>query len=406
MDELVTGVRRVFVGCGWACPRRLMDIARLKSYFKLNGCRLVRSPEHADVLVYISCGFIEGFFEQALRTIEQLQRLPGTLIVGGCLWDIDAERTARVFSGRRFTTLDFAKIEQFFPEFTHRMDEIPDANSYDTTCVLDEVSGTRTTRKRESLARRCVNALEWRIRRRLRRPAGDFKIRVSDGCDQRCTYCAHRVAIGPLRSKPLEACAEEFARGLKQGYRDFCITAMDTGSYGLDIGASLPELLDRLLRIEPRARLTLDEMNPRWVVKYGDPLVEFCRRGCIRRISMPVQSGHARVLRAMGRFRDVPALMSTVRRIKEAAPAVIFDTQIIVGFPSETEEEFQETLRFLHELGGDFVYVHPYCESDRIAARRILPKCPPEETARRLREAVAFCEQNGIQYTAYSPAAP
>jgi tRNA A37 methylthiotransferase MiaB len=402
MNSSATGAKRIYVGCGWACPRRLMDIARLKEYFARNGCRLMRRPERADVLIYIACGFIDSFFEQALRTIEQLQRLPGALIVGGCLWDIDAERTERVFAGRRFTTLDLKKIETFFPEFEHGLDEIPDANTCDFSGVLDEVQGTLTTRKRASLARRCVNAVERRVRLRLHKPEDDFRIRVSDGCDQRCTYCSHRMAIGPLRSKSPAVCAEEFVRGLRLGYRNFCLTAMDTGSYGLDIGSTLPELLGRLLKTEPRARFTLEEMNPRWLVKYGDPLVEFCRHGSIRRIRMPAQSGNGRVLRRMGRFRDVPALMSTVQRIKEVSPATAFDTQIIVGFPSETEDEFHETLRFMKQLGSDFVYIHLYCETDQIAARRILPKCPPAEMARRLHAAAAFCEQNGIQYTAYS----
>ena len=151
----------------------------------------------------------------------------------------------------------------------------------------------------------------------------------------------------------------------------------------------------------PGVQFTLNEINPAWLARYGDEIEELCRRGLVRELSLPMQSGNPRILHLMRRFAKVDEITAICARLKRAWPALILDTQIIVGFPSETDAEFQDTLRFLRECQASFTFVHPYYESPQIESFGIQPKCPPVVIAQRVRETAAFCEQHGLLYTAY-----
>lgn len=395
----------------WLCPRRLLDASRLEHYFLLNGCKIVSKPEDADYIIYIPCGFINPSFNQSLKTIKRLKKYKGELIVGGCVWDIDGNRIKKVFDGKYFTTRNINKIEEYFPEFRYKFEEIPDSNEFYYKNFLDLARkeiisnlGAKSTLKDY------ITSVKKKLLGRLKKVIKDFlkifniqrdvfRIRVSWGCNENCTYCSHRKAIGPHRSKKLDECISEFLKGYEKGYRTFEITAMNTGAYGLDIGTTLPHLIEHLLRLRNNVKFILDELNPVWLVKYKKEIYKLCKQGKIKKINSPVQSGNYRVLKLMNRYSNLPELIQTFKTIKKVCP--IINTQIIAGFPSETEEEFENSLKFIKDVGFVFVQVWPYYENENIPSYQILPKCSRESINKRITKAINFFDKNKIHYEAH-----
>ena len=177
-----------------------------------------------------------------------------------------------------------------------------------------------------------------------------FHIRISYGCSRNCSYCTIHTAVGPLRSKPLELLIEEFKKGLKKGFSKFIINAVESGSYGIDIGYSLSELLDKLTNHKGNYKLLIKSLNPIWVVKYINKLELIVKKQKIEGMIIPIQTSSSRLLRLMNRYSDVEKIKDAMLRLKKADPILTIDTHIIIGFPTETKEELVNTLNLIQLL--------------------------------------------------------
>jgi tRNA A37 methylthiotransferase MiaB len=228
-----------------------------------------------------------------------------------------------------------------------------------------------------------------------------FVIRIGEGCNCRCTFCSHRNAIGPYKSKDEAECIKEFKLGYKNGYRIFRITSMDTGRYGLDIKSSLPGLLNKFLAEADDVEFILEDINPLWINKYGEKLIDLAGLKKIRVLQAPVQSGSAGVLKKMRRWADVDKLKKLLLAIKGANPAMIFATEILIGFPTETEDDFLMTMRFLEDTNIDYSYVYPYYENKNMESSKIYPKCSRDVIDKRLDNAIKYFDENKISYSVF-----
>jgi MiaB/RimO family radical SAM methylthiotransferase len=222
-----------------------------------------------------------------------------------------------------------------------------------------------------------------------------FMIRISWGCISNCAYCGIKNAVGPLRSKPIEQCVREFQKGLDQGYKDFILCADNMGPYGIDIGSSFPELLDKLTNIPGEYDILIRYLDPRWAIKYVDKLEEILKRNKITSIDIPIQSGSSRILKLMNRYNDVETMKDTILRLKKTIPNLEIITHIIVGFPGETEEDFKQTLDFIEETNLDFGFILPFSLKTGSKAEKIEPKVPQKEIWRRIKYIKRFLRSMG-----------
>lgn len=370
-----------------------MDLKRLEKYFIKNKCKIIKNPHEANYLIYISCGFMESFIKEALSNIKELKESKGELIVGGCLPSISKEDFEKVFNGKYFTTRNIEKIDSFFPGFRYKLKSIPDSNRYHYsdlyypfTYDLTKIKNIKKSQKKE---------------KRIAGLEKNFIIRIGYGCKANCTYCSHKIAIGPYKSKSPDECLSEFLKGYEEGYRLFTLTAMDTGPYGIDIGLSLPGLINRLLRSKEDVRFILDDINTSWVVKYEEELSQICKNKKIKKIMTCIQSGNPRVLKLMKRYRDLDNLLRVSKQLKKKYPDLLLYTEIMIGFPTETEKEFEDTLHFVKKANFDFLYIYPYYENERIPSVKIVPKCSRQVIKQRMNKAVDFFEKNKISYITF-----
>lgn len=170
-------------------------------------------------------------------------------------------------------------------------------------------------------------------------------IPISLGCKGSCTYCATKFARGDLRSYPKEEIVSEIGALYREGYKEFQLTSQDTGCYGLDIGKDLPELLTSISSLNGDFRVRVGMLNPNHAFNMLDGLLDaYGSDKVFKFLHLPVQSGSDSVLKEMNRFYTTDNYLEIVEQFRKSYPEIYIATDIIVGFPGETEEDFQKTL--------------------------------------------------------------
>ncbi len=176
-------------------------------------------------------------------------------------------------------------------------------------------------------------------------------IPISNGCLGNCTFCKTKFARGTLVSFRPEEIIRQARIALDEGVKEIWLTSEDTGAYGEDIGTNLPELLKGVLKIDKDFRLRIGMINPEYILKYFDEMLEVMEdKRIFKFLHIPVQSGNDEVLKDMKRPYSVEDFRYIVARLREKFPAITLSSDIICGFPTESEEAFQDTLKLVDEM--------------------------------------------------------
>jgi MiaB-like tRNA modifying enzyme len=212
---------------------------------------------------------------------------------------------------------------------------------------------------------------------------------ISEGCLGYCSYCAARIARGRLRSYPAEHIIKEIEECIRDGFKEIQLTAQDTGVYGFDIGSNLPNLLKRISKIDGDFRVRVGMMNPGYTRKIMRELIEaFRSRKIYKFIHVPVQSGDNTVLKDMKRNYSVNDFVELVTAFKRAFSDVVLSTDIIVGYPTETEESFTKSVELVEKIKPDIINITRFSKREGTEAYGLkdLPGWIKKERSRLLTE--------------------
>ena len=236
-------------------------------------------------------------------------------------------------------------------------------------------------------------------------PAGGLEARtramlkVQDGCVNFCTYCIIPYTRGPVRSAPL-ALAVEQAKGLaEQGYREIVITGIEIASWGVDLPEKPPltALIAAICRAVPEQRIRLGSLEPRIITR------EFCEslrdlHNLCPQFHLSMQSGCDTVLQRMKRKYDTTRYLESVTLLQEYFPGCAVTTDMIVAFPGETEEEFEESLTFIRKCGFADMHIFPYSRRPGTPADKMPGQHPNAVKEARSKAAIAVAEEMSVQY--------
>ncbi len=401
--------KKIYITTTWTCARRKLDARRYANYFVKNKHTIVNDPRKADIIILVTCSDTNSRATEALKEVNRLMKYPAELIVTGCLPGIDKERLAEIYHGKTIVTKEMQKIDELFPEHAVKLHDVPDADILWEN--VNESNPLITLRKWLGKSQRISRASKY-IRKTIRNSSiwdspvlswygtsveNPYFIRVSTGCLGKCAYCAINKAIGVMHSKPLEELLNEFKKGLKVGYKNFIIDADDLGCYGVDIDTSLPELINKILSIPGEYTIDLHFIHPHWVIKYIDELEQILKTGRIARIGSSIQSGNPRVMQLMRRYHDIEKIKDAFSRLKKAYPPLLLETEVIVGFPTETYEEFLDSLRVIVEVQFNWGVIYPFSCKTGTEAENINPKITQEEISRRMAYAKKYLRK--LKYT-------
>jgi tRNA A37 methylthiotransferase MiaB len=414
---------RTFTILFLGCARRQLDCERIRNCFVANGFRWVPDPAEAEIIVVSTCGLSKQIEDGCLEFIRRALRCDGEVVVYGCLPSMNRTRLEEVYRGKIVTTRQLDRFDEALPGLSVRMSEVPDANRAYAPPPGSPLKALRQRLKRLDLyhpirlahmIRRALLPVTSELRRAAPRLLSNglaalappyaiefnnelFTLRISEGCRGRCSYCAIRRAIGGLRSKSLDELLEELRAGRRSGFRSVNLVSSDTGSWGTDRGQTLPQLLRAILEEDDGLEIRfIQDLHPSWLCRYGPELRELVATGRIRSILTAVQSGSERVLGLMRRPTDLSLYRRTLRELRRAWPRLRLRTQIIVGFPTETEEDFLRTIDLVRECRFQEVDLFTYFETESMASAAIRPKVPPEVARSRLRRLAATVSRSTI----------
>ncbi|MBN2259285.1 MAG: radical SAM protein, partial [Clostridiales bacterium] len=191
-----------------------------------------------------------------------------------------------------------------------------------------------------------------------------FLIKVSTGCLGACSFCAVRKSRGHIQSKNVEAVISELRNGLRSGYRYFGLLATDLGAYGRDLGVDLADLLLRLVAEEGDFKIGIRNINPLFLIEMFEKLQPVFESDKVWFLSSAVESGSNRILKLMNRKYTVQDFSKIIKILNEKYPKILLRTQFMVGFPTETSEDFQMSLKLLDDLSFDWVEVFDFSVRD------------------------------------------
>jgi ribosomal protein S12 methylthiotransferase len=354
-----------FVSLG--CPKNLVDSERMLGKLAQDGYALVPGADGADVVVVNTCGFIEPARQESLAVIREMLQLKakgrvGAVVVAGCL----AERKKE----------DLLKE---VPEVDHIVGVF---GREEITQVVDRALSQRNEQR--SLFRPApVRALEDTARLRIT-PRHYAYLKISEGCDRLCTFCAIPSMRGKHVTKPMEEVIREARELTADGVRELIVVAQDTTYYGLDLygRVRLAQLLRELEGVDGLEWIRVLYAYP---IHFTEELIETLATSqkIIPYLDMPLQHINDRMLKRMQRRVNRSATEELLNRLRNAIPNLVLRTTFIVGFPGETEAEFEELLAFVRAARFERLGVFPYSFEPGTPATRLEGHVPEEVKSQR-----------------------
>ncbi len=365
-----------FVSLG--CSKNLLDTEMTIGLFRNNKFNIVNDPSKADIIVVNTCGFIQSAKEEAINTLlEMAEYKKGRckyLIAMGCLVERYKE-----------------ELKKLMPE----VDLFIKFSEYDNIWEqIESVVGKSDDREQDYL-----NFLD-----RVVTTGDNFAyLRIAEGCNNRCTFCAIPYIRGKYVSRTMEDVIEEAKKLAESGIKELIVIAQDTTKYGTDIYGEpkLAELLEKLCKIDgikwirflyayPES-ITEDLIN---VVKNNDKICNY--------FDIPIQHISDKVLKRMNRKSDGNSIRKTIAKIRKEIPDVVIRTTVMVGFPGETKEDFDELYNFIKEAKFDKLGAFSYSKEEGTPAARIKDQVHPMTKKSRYNKIMALqaevSEENEKKY--------
>lgn len=340
------------------CDKNRVDSEVMLGILQKNGYTAVADEAEADIIVVNTCCFIKDALEESIETILEMSQYKDPevgnckgLIVAGCL-------------GQRFES-------EFFDELPE-VDAIVGTTAYEAIAeVADEIlAGKQQVKHLESIDLAMQNE-NGKLRVLSTAPYFAY-LKISEGCDNFCTYCVIPKLRGRHRSRTMESLVEEATILAQQGVKELVIVAQDTSIYGRDLYGQpmLHELLKQLNAIEGIEWIRVLYAYPETLTDETIEAMATCEKVC-HYIDMPIQHGNDAVLKRMGRKSNQALIREKVAKLRAAMPDIAIRTTLIVGFPGESEEEFEDLMHFVQEMKFDRLGVFSYSQEEGTAAARM-----------------------------------
>ena len=222
-------------------------------------------------------------------------------------------------------------------------------------------------------------------------------IKIQDGCENFCSYCIIPYVRGKCRSKNFQTVLEEIQNYVQHGYKEVVLTGIHTGNYGVDLGTDFAALLREIVKINGLVRLRISSIE---ITELTDEVLQIIRDNdvIVDHLHIPLQAGSDKILRLMNRKYDLAYFKQKMEQIREIRPDISLTTDIIVGFPSETEEDFQDTLSFVREVQFSKVHVFPYSRRSGTVAADMAEQVPGDVKKNRVRRLLALSKELETEY--------
>ncbi|MEQ8199835.1 MAG: 30S ribosomal protein S12 methylthiotransferase RimO [Syntrophomonadaceae bacterium] len=359
-----------FISLG--CAKNRVDTEIMIAVMKQAGHRITNRLERADIIVINTCGFIDAAKEEAINTIidtgkykaGQLQYLVAT----GCL------------------------AQRYGQELLEQMPELDGVVGISFFKEIDQAISRIQKGERPYMVGRPPDIFIEKGPRVLTTPAGSAYLKITEGCSNRCTYCSIPSIRGNLRSRPEVEIVEEAQGLVKRGVRELVLIGQDTAVYGQDIGdPGLLHLLEQMATIEGLEWIRLMYLHPAHI---DDDLIEAAARlpKVLPYMDIPIQHASDRMLMKMNRRHTLEQLDTLLGKLRERIAGLVLRTTVMVGFPGESDEDFQQLLDFVRATEFDWLGAFAFAAEEGTPAS-LMPEQVSEEVKRERLNAVMQIQQ-------------
>ena len=333
-----------FVSLG--CSKNLVVTEQMIGMFKDHGFSIVNDESKADVIVINTCGFIESAKQEAIDAIFEMAKYKEKrckyLIVTGCLVQRYKEELEKLIK-----EVDLFVAINEYEDFWKKVSQLVNKEEFDNS-KLDYNRRVLTTGKNMAY------------------------LKIAEGCDNKCTFCAIPLIQGPYISRKMEDILEEAKHLAKEGIKEIIVIAQDTTKYGIDIYGKpmLAELLEKLCEIDEIDWIRFLYAYPETIT---DELIKVVKENdkICKYFDIPIQHISDKVLKRMNRKSNGESIRKLVKKIREEIPEVILRTTVMVGFPGETKEQFEELYNFIKETKFNKLGAFKYSKEDGTPAAKL-----------------------------------
>jgi len=330
-------MKRIFIKT-YGCQSNVADSEQMAGILKEKRYKIVNNIKNADIVIINTCSVKTLTQNKILSFIKQIPKSK-KIYVGGCLPKI----------------INLKK-------YSNNIAAIFDVNSI--LKLPEIIKNPRNIMSKEKEKR--INLPKIRKNKEI------AIINIANGCLGNCDYCAAKLARGKLKSYKIENIKQEFKTALKEGCKKFYITSQDNGCYGFDIGTNIVELLKELVKIKGNFIIRVGMMNPNYVLNFLDELIEIYKHPKIMKfVHLPVQSGSNSLLKKIGRNYTIADFKKIVKKFRKEILGITIGTDIIVGHPLETEQDFKETIKLLKETKPEILNISKFSSIKKTKASKL-----------------------------------
>ena len=304
------------------CTTQKLNLARVQKWIEANDGAVVEDPAAADKILCMTCN---GWALLETRSYDRIKELDSKfhdkMVVMGCVVDSHPGKVNEIFSGPTVRTrskeaLSFAGIQDLFPDF-----KIP----------LTQIPAQSTFRRKEDYR-------DYNLSKRF--------INIAEGCSFSCTFCTHKPGLGPRRSREFDDIMTQVEKCVEDGVKIINLMGMETALYGKDVGSSYPALLREILNFSDTYEVHVAQFNPHGIHYYYDDLLALFSNPRVSDIQVPIQSTSTRLLKMMNRKNFADEVGPFFTAVRAANRRAVLRTDLIVGWPTETDEERYASLDF------------------------------------------------------------
>jgi threonylcarbamoyladenosine tRNA methylthiotransferase CDKAL1 len=344
----------------YGCVANYNSTEIMKGIVKNAGLEITNDLDYADIVVINSCIVKEPTEEKIRRKVEDLLKSGKKVILAGCMPSLYKEKLQK----ENLYLLETSQAKKI-------IDLIKDIKEkkYSEGKYLEKIKDEKVNLPKISKEKFIGIA------------------QISEGCFGECSYCAVRLAKGPLYSYKREEIIKSIKKDIKAGCREIWITSQDNASYGNDYKKhDLPLLLKEILNIKGNFYLRVGMMNPNNVLEILDELVEIYKHPkMFKFLHLPIQSGSNKILKKMKRKYSSPDIKKIIDKFRKEIPEIMFSTDVIVGFPKETEKDFKDTLELVDYIKPEILNQSNFYTRNKTEAGK-LKKLDPKIVKRRAKK--------------------
>ena len=362
--------------CTLGCKVNTYESEGVKKQFENNGYTAVDFDEYADVYVINTCTVTHLGDRKSRQMIRRTKQInpEGILVVMGCYAQVSPGDVAKIkevdiIIGTDKKSRVYDAVEEY----------IKNKEKLNLVCDIS---------KKIDFEELQVESYEARTRAILK---------IQDGCNNFCSYCIIPYARGRIRSRSLENAVSEAKRLAEHGFSEIVLVGIHLASYGKDTSESLIELLSRINDIEGIRRIRMGSLEPTLFDEEFTQEIKKLKKIC-RHFHLSLQSGCDETLKRMNRKYVTEDYRKSVRRIKEAFPNSAITTDIMVGFPGETDEEFENTMKFCEEISFAEAHIFKYSVRKGTKAEKMENQIPPEIKEERSKKLIALTNKTHTEF--------